>query len=343
MSVIDEARSKLEAEISRLETLYFVSTITYKREAKAHYKKSKGAEKPVIFEAGDWKREVAHNAGHFSAIVDDVLPKTLRETIFVRLISAVEVFHVDLVRAIFTFRRDLLSREQPLELPYAYVASLTTLSELITRLVDRDCRAITSGGFSDATKFYKQRFQIDLKGLAGYQALTAAHALRHILVHRLGHTDEQYRRTYKPKKRRVSVDQAYLLEAIKQLRLYADALVVHATKLAEPVAARALRDQNDLVLHLQVDSPEAAELTSPDYFFLYNERYYMLRDLIRERHVTDREVRLSLRGDTKVLRVYLRKIRGLAEHDKLTILTPSKMKNVKKPKQAAETAPGNVI
>jgi hypothetical protein len=88
MSVIDEARSKLEAEIGRLETLYFVSTITYKREAKANYKKSKGADKPVIFEAGHWKREVAHNAGHFSAIVDDVLPKTLRETIFVRLISA---------------------------------------------------------------------------------------------------------------------------------------------------------------------------------------------------------------------------------------------------------------
>jgi hypothetical protein len=343
MSVIDEARSKLEAEIGRLETLYFVSTITYKREAKAHYKKSKGADKPVIFEAGDWKREVAHNAGHFSAIVDDVLPKTLRETIFVRLISAVEVFHVDLVRAIFTFRRDLLSREQPLELPYAYVASLTTLSELITKLVDRDCRAITSGGFGDATKFYKQRFQIDLKGLPGYKELAAAHALRHILVHRLGHTDEQYRRTYKPKKRRVSVDQPYLLEAVKQLRLYADALIVHAAKLAVPVATRLLRDQNDLALHLQVDSPEAAELTSPDFFFLYNERYYMLRDLIRERHFVDHEVRLALRGDSKVLRVYLRKIRSLSEHSKLTILTPSKMRTVKTPKQAIEPVSCKVV
>ena len=194
MSVIDEARSKLEAEIGKLETLYFISTITYKREAKAYYQKSKGADKPVVFEAGDWKREVAHNAGHFRSIVDDVLPKTFKsKTIFVRLISSVEVFHVDLVRAIFTFRRDLLARDQTLELPYAYVASLTTLSELITKLVDRDCRAITSGGFDDATKYFKRRFEIDLKALQGYNALSAAHDLRHVLVHRLGYTDEQYR------------------------------------------------------------------------------------------------------------------------------------------------------
>jgi hypothetical protein len=329
MSVIDEARSKLEAEIGRLETLYFISTITYKREAKAYYQKSKGADKPVVFEAGDWKREVAHNAGHFRSIVDDVLPKTLRETIFVRLISSVEVFHVDLVRAIFTFRRDLLARDQTLELPYAYVASLTTLSELITKLVDRDCRAITSGGFDDATKYFMRRFEIDLKAMQGYNALSAAHDLRHVLVHRLGYTDEQYRHAHKSKKRRISVDQPYLLDVIKHVRSYADALVVQAAKLAiSQAASRSLRDQSDLALHVQIDSPEAVDLTSPDFFFLYNERYYTLRDLIRERHVADREVNLALRGDSKVLRVYLRKIRVLSEQSKLTILTPSKTRTV---------------
>jgi hypothetical protein len=334
LSVIDEARSKLEAEIEKLETLYFVSTITYKHEVKAHYQKSKGTDKPLIFEAGDWKREVAHNAGHFRSIVDDVLPKTLRETIFVRLISSVEVFHVDLVRAIFTFRRDLLARNQPLELPYAYVASLATLSELITKLVDRDCRAITSGGFDDATKYFKRQFQIDLKALRGYNAIEAAHDLRHVLVHRLGYTDEQYRHAYKSKKRRISVDQPYLLDVIRHIRSYADALVSQIATLAFSQASRSLRDQSDLALHIQIDSPEAADLTSPNFFFLYNERYYTLKDLIRERHVADREVHLALRGDSKVLRVYLRKIRVLSEQSKLTILTPSKTRTVKTPKSA---------
>ena len=50
MSIVDDARRKLEAEIARLETLYFVSTITYKREAKEHYRKSQGADKAIIFD-----------------------------------------------------------------------------------------------------------------------------------------------------------------------------------------------------------------------------------------------------------------------------------------------------
>jgi hypothetical protein len=329
MSIVDDARRKLEAEIARLETLYFVSTITYKREAKEHYRKSQGADKAIVFEAGDWKREVAHNAGHFKAIVEDVLPKTLRETIYVRVISAVEVFHVDLVRAIFTFRRDLLARNQVIELQYGYLASLTTISELITKLVDKDCRAMTSGGFEDAIKFYKQRFQIELKALSGYKQLAAAHDLRHILVHRLGFTDESYRRQYKSKKRRVAVDEAALLALLKHIRSYADALLKQVEKLTVTAPARASRDQSDLSLHVQIDSPEAAELTSPDYSFLHNERYYTLRDYIRERRVDGSEVRLMLRGDQNVLRIYLKKVKTLAKHEKLTILTPSKTRTVK--------------
>ena len=329
MSIVDEAGRKLEAEIARLETLYFVSTITYKREAKERFRKSQGADNPIVFEAGEWKREVAHNAGHFRAIVEDVLPKTLRETIYVRLISAVEVFHVDLVRAIFIFRRDLLARKQVIELQYGYLASINTVSELITKLVDKDCRALTSGGFEDATKFYKQRFQIELKALPGYKQLAAAHDLRHILVHRLGFTDESYRRQYKSKKRRIAVDEPALLALVKYIRSYADALFKQVEKLTAAAPVRVPRDQSELAIHVLIASPEAAELTAPDFSFLHNERYYSLRDYIRERRIDGSEVCLKLRGDQNVLRVYLRKVKSLSKHEKLTILTPSKTRTVK--------------
>ena len=150
-----------------------------------------------------------------------------------------------------------MARKQVVELQYEYVASLKTLSELITKLVDRDCRSITSGGFEDATKYYKNRFNIELKALAGYQQLSASHDLRHVLGHRLGYTDEQYRKAHKSKSRRISVDQPYLLETIKQTRVYADALVVQATKLSVASIKKPLRDQTDLSLHIRVDSPEA--------------------------------------------------------------------------------------
>jgi|SRR5271165_1637404 len=330
MDIVNEALNKLEAEITRLETLYFVSIVTYRREAKHRYRKSRGSDRPVEFETPGWKREIAHNAGHFKAMVDGVLPQTLRETIFVRLVSALEVFHVDVVRSIYALRRDLLQRESTIELPYAYLASLSTIPELITKLVDRDCRAITSGGFEVATKFYKQRFNIELKSIPGYKNLKEIHDRRHILVHRLGHTDDQYRRSYSYGPRRVSVDQPYLLNSIQYIRSFAHEVVKRGGSLAaNAIPASSSRGLNDMAVHVKLQSLEAEAMTSPEFFFLYNERYYCLRDLIRERTVSGQEVRLSLRGQSNVLRVYLRKIKALAKQDKLLIVTPSKTRNVK--------------
>jgi hypothetical protein len=330
MDVITEALTKLESEITRLETLYFVSTITYKREAKDRYRKSGGIDRPVEFKTSEWKREVAHNAGHFKAMVDGVLPKTLRETIFVRLVSALEVFHVDVVRAIYALRRDLLQRESTIELPYAYLARLDTLPELITRLVDRDCRKITSGGFEYATKFYKQRLNIELKSIPGYGNLKEIHDRRHILVHRLGYTDDQYRHSYSYARRRVSVDQPYLLTSIQFIRAFAQEVVKRSSSLvASSIAPASSRWLSDLTLHVKLQSLEAEAMTSPEFFFLYNEQYYCLRDLIRERTLLGEEVNLALRAKSNVLRVYLRKIKVLAKQNKLIIMTPSKTRNVK--------------
>lgn len=330
MNVITEALTKLESEITRLETLYFVSTITYKREAKDRYRKSRGADRPIEFQTPEWKREIAHNAGHFKAMVDGVLPKTLRETIFVRLVSALEVFHVDIVRAVYALRRDLLQRESTIELPYSYLATLDTLPELITRLVDRDCRAITSGGFEYATKFYKQRFNIELKSIPAYGKLKEIHDRRHVLVHRLGYTDDQYRHSYRYTHRRVSVDQPYLLSSIQFIRSFVQEIVKQTSSLAaSSIAAPSSRGLSDLAVHVKLQSLEAEAMTSPEFFFLYNEQYYCLRDLIRERSVLGQEVNLSLRGKSNVLRVYLRKIKVLAKQGQLAIVTPSKTRNVK--------------
>jgi hypothetical protein len=133
--VIIDAKNKLDAEISRLETLYYVSTILYGKEMRAKYKQSSARQAlPVIFRSAGWEREVAHNAGHFRVIVEKILPQTLRETILVRMVSALEVFFTDTVREVYASRRDLLQRQGPIELPYAKLVSIQSASELITTL-----------------------------------------------------------------------------------------------------------------------------------------------------------------------------------------------------------------
>jgi hypothetical protein len=154
----------------------------------------------------DWKREVAKNAGHFKQIIEELLPRTLRETIFVRLVSALEVFLTDIVREVYAGRRDLLESDTHIELSYRYLSSLRSTSDLITFLVDRDCRALTSGGFKKTTKYYRERLGIDIGGLSHFNSLSEIHERRHLLVHRLGFTDEQYRHMYGSDRRRVSID-----------------------------------------------------------------------------------------------------------------------------------------
>jgi hypothetical protein len=73
--VIIDAKNKLDAEISRLETLYYVSTILYGKEMREKYKQSPAKQAlPVTFRSAGWEREVAHNAGHFRVIVEKNSP-----------------------------------------------------------------------------------------------------------------------------------------------------------------------------------------------------------------------------------------------------------------------------
>jgi hypothetical protein len=327
--IVDPA-NKLEAEVSRLETLYFVSTILYRREVKTRRSEARHSDRPIEFRSMGWKREVAKNVGHFKTIVEELLPRSLRETIFVRLVSALEVFLTDVIREVYAVRRDLLETDSRIELSYRYLGSLHTTSELITFLVNKDCRALTSGGFLKVTKYFKERLGIDIAAARSFETLKEMHERRHLLVHRLGFTDEQYRHTYGPHTNRVTVDEAFLVEAIKALRDFSDDIVAGASSIISGArGAVRHRGLNEISIDVEVCSPEADRITSPDYSFLYNERYYATRDMLMERSVSGLRVKMKLRGEKKVLRVFLRKVQLLAKTKKLIILIPAKTTNAK--------------
>jgi hypothetical protein len=328
--VIIDAKNKLDAEISRLETLYYVSTILYGKEMRAKYKQSSARQAlPVIFKSAAWEREVAHNAGHFRVIVEKILPRDLRETIFVRMVSALEVFFTDMVREVYASRRDLLQRKGPIELPYAKLVSMQSASELITTLVGRDCRSLTSGGFSVMEKYFRQQFQIELNNLVGFSKLRELHDRRHLLVHRLGSVDDEYRHKYQSAKRRLSVEEEYLLDSIQTIRDFSSALMKEATAVASVKQASApMRNMIDMTLDLDLLSSDAIPVVDLEFFFLYNEQYFALRDFVLERTPKDTGILLRLIGPIGVIRAYRRKIQRLAEEHKVVIKS-TRMRNAK--------------
>jgi hypothetical protein len=328
--VIIDAKTKLDAEISRLETLYYVSTILYRKEMQAKYRQSSAKQAlPIKFRSTGWEREVAHNAGHFRVIVEKLLPQTLRETILVRMVSALEVFFTDTVREVYSSRRDLLQRQDPIEIPYAKLVSIKSASELITILVGRDCRSLTSGGFNEIEKYFRQKLQIDLKTLVGFSKLREFHDRRHLLVHRLGSVDDEYRHKYKSAKGKLSVEQDYLLESIKTIRDFSSALMKEVMAIAGVTQpSPSAREMTDLLLDLDLLSLEAIPVVDLDFFFLHNEQYFALRDFVWERTPTDTGIILRLRGQTGVIRAYRHKIKRLAEEHKLVIKS-TRTRNVK--------------
>ena len=328
--MIADPANKLESEVSRLETLYFVSTILYRREVKAKYREARPSDRPIEFRSNGWKKEVAKNAGHFKQIVDELLPRSLRETIFVRLVSALEVFLTDVVREVYAARRDLLATDIHIELSYRYLSSLQTTSDLVTFLVNKDCRALTSGGFTKITKYFRDRLGIDLAGARGFNRLKEIHERRHLLVHRLGYTDEQYREEHGQRTHRVSIEETFLLESIKLIRDFsADVVLKAGSVIVRGPEVRFSKTLNEIAIVVEICSPEADQLTSPNFSFLYNERYYSTRDMLVERSVSGSRVALKLRGEKKVIRVFLRKVQNLAKAKKLVIVVPSKTTNAK--------------
>lgn len=327
--MIAEPANKLEAEVGRLETLYFVSTILYRREVKAKYREARHSDHPIEFRSMGWKQEVAKNAGHFKKIVEELLPRSLRETIFVRLVSALEVFLTDVVREIYAVRRDLLQTDSPVELSYRYLGSLQTTSELFTFLVNKDCRSLTSGGFKKVAQYFKTRLGIDIAASPTFTTLKLIHERRHLLVHRLGYTDEEYRHTHGQHTHRVSIDEVFLLESIKAIRDFSVDVVARASSVIGGRVAPIPKGLNELSIDVEVCSPEGDQITSAEFSFLYNERYYSTRDMLVERSVSGPRVKLKLRGEKKVIRVYLRKVQVLAKAKKLVILIPSKTTNAK--------------
>jgi hypothetical protein len=109
----------LEAEIARLRGLYRTSVLSYGRTQrelrKEMYAEGYDRDVPVLADPNDPDSVIANNAYAFLNRMNSQFPRYLRETIFVRLISALEVFIVNVTRELFLHRRDMFHTNEKIE------------------------------------------------------------------------------------------------------------------------------------------------------------------------------------------------------------------------------------
>ena len=130
--------------------------------------------------------------------------KTCKELALTRCISALEVYLIEAVREVFSQNKSPFLKDGTFEYHLGELLSCSDISELHEKYIEKQCRNLHSGGFEDIKKFYKSRFNIDFNHFNtsinsnsyGLPYIQQHHQMRHLIIHRLGSTDEQYRRKY---------------------------------------------------------------------------------------------------------------------------------------------------
>lgn len=236
----------------------------------------------------------------------------LLELVFIRLISVLEAYLVDTVRDIFVTTKEPFKDQVQLKFTQAEILSTDSMSHLLSRIINKECRQLTSGGFNEIVKYYRARFNIDLTGIPpGKSKMTEYHERRHLLVHRLGKPDSQYRRNYGFTGKRASIDDTYLESCFSEFEGFVDAiyrkLTVWLSKQAS-VRSPAL-GQASANYHIRLLTDKEPAFLKEDFRFWVSDELFCLRDILRSKeHKSQQEYELSLCGAPEALLIYSKQL-----------------------------------
>lgn len=149
--------------------------------------------------------------------------KNLAEIIFVRCVSALEVYLTEQIREVFFITKEPFKKEHILvELKQSDILSAKSTTEIFNKIINKELRRLSSGGFSEIVKYYKKTLLIDIAKIKPKREIIEEyHQRRHLLVHRLGKTDQFYRDRYNFSEPNITVEKYYLEHCFEDFREFA--------------------------------------------------------------------------------------------------------------------------
>lgn len=238
----------------------------------------------------------------------------LLELIFVRLISVLEAYLVDTVRDIFVTTKEPF-KDQGIQLSFTQseILSSDSMSHLLSKVINKECRRLTSGGFLEIIKYYRTRFNIDLPSISpGKSVMTEYHERRHLLVHRLGKPDSQYRRSYRFTGKQVTVDDKYLQSCFDDFEGFIDSIDKKLTVWLPTQASgeAPASNQASMTYHILLFTDNEPSFLDENFRFWVSDELLCLRDILRSKnYISQKECELSLGGAPEALRIYSKQLR----------------------------------
>jgi len=238
----------------------------------------------------------------------------LLELVFVHLISVLEAYLVDTVRDVFVTTKEPF-KDQGVQVNFTQseILSADSMTHLLSKIINKECRRLTSGGFLEIVKYYRNRFNIDLPGIPpGKSVMTEYHERRHLLVHRLGKPDAQYRRNYRFTGKTVTIDEGYLLSCFDDFESFIDAIYKKLTAWLPTQASAATPQSNQASMAYHIfllDDDEPAVLDEKFHFWVSDELLCLGDILQSKKYTSQKECELNLVGSSEALRIFSKKLR----------------------------------
>lgn len=269
------------------------------------------------------------NLGHLKAILRSRLSRELRSVLYVRVISALEVYLIDSIKFAFTKNPFLLASQKFLEIPHSRLIAARTLTEIQWEIALKETRRLHSAGFIEVVKFYSSQLKINLSDTGINLAyLERAHDLRHLLVHKLGQTDEYFRDKHGVKQAKVFVTDEDMTALIAECRNVAirlsNRLEERIDAIPQPQGTQPFVGEIIVRLFGEEMPPELL----PDFSFVYGEQYLRNRDIFKFHHSNDGLLRYVFHCPYDHYAIVWKKLRNASKSGLLEIVNTKSVSGI---------------
>ncbi|NQU67600.1 MAG: hypothetical protein HQ510_06625 [Candidatus Marinimicrobia bacterium] len=246
-----------------------------------------------------------------------LLEETLNQQTLVRAISALEVFLIDIFRDIFIITKNPFKDNSKIHnYTQSQLLSIKSKSDLFNQIINKECRKLSSGGFKEIIKAYKIMLKIDIISIPpGKLKMTEYHDIRHMIVHKLGRTDFQFRKKYNiTNKGGISIDSEYLTDCIIDIKAFAN--LTHelvSNRLRELTTSSIAQSSIDrhLKCHIEIlESDLDLDFLNNEFEFWVNDEFEVLKNILSSKTVlSENEFELILDGTCRQIRAYYSKLK----------------------------------
>lgn len=309
-------------ELKRLKDFYQATIFAYNQTDYFLMLKKKHVEDFTNLEISIEKQPTYYR--HRKPSVIGINEKNLSEIVFIRVISGLEVYMKDSILEIF--RKNKLpfkNLKKDLKFDYNELLSFKSTADMVNKLIKTELREVKNGGISELVRYYNNTFglEIDINS-PEYKKLIKYHDQRHILVHRLGKTDEVYRKKYGSNIYNISIDEDYLMTCIDDFNAFGNEI--------EELLNLKFKDEYYKIQ--QSKKPEkqirfSVEILKgkPDIFnfnyeFWVDEQPVMFGNILRDREDIDaKKFIISIAGKNREIENYKEIVDGFASRKKIKV------------------------